>query len=127
MKRLILLVLSLMFSAASQAEWMGHLAQVKQARLACRNMDSNACQPFLAEAVAVADVIHLQASSKELSAKEIVLLVPVANKGVRQCRGSILQISGESLLQATLGRTDLDENQYWTEALFVTAVNTNCD
>jgi hypothetical protein len=119
--------LLLMFSAISHAEWMGHLAQVKQARLACRNLDSNACQPFLAQAVAVADVIHLQASAKDLSVWPVVWLVPVGNKGVRQCHNSILQLSGEALLQASLGRTDLDENQYWSEALFVTAVNTNCN
>jgi len=125
-KTLLVLGMILLASQASHAEWMGHLARVTHARLACRNLDSNACQPFLAEAVAVTDVIQIQASPKELSTKEIVLLVPVANKAVRQCRGSILQLSGETLLQSTLGRTDLDDNQYWTEALFATAVNTNC-
>lgn len=120
-------ILLLMFSTLSHAEWLGHLAQVKQARLACRNMDSNACQPFLAQAVTVADVIHIQATVKYPTANSMVWLVPVGNSAVRKCRESILQISGESLLQATLGRTDLDDNQYWSAALFATAVNSNCD
>jgi hypothetical protein len=116
-------LLLLMFTTLSHAEWLGHLTQVKQARLACRNLDSNACVPFLAQAVTVADIIHQQVT---LSADLTIWLVPVGNGSVRKCHEGIVQMSGESLLQATLGRTNLDDNQYWSAALFATAVNSNC-
>ena len=39
-------------------DWNGHLATLFDAQAACTDIDSSKCEPFVAEAVAVADVFN---------------------------------------------------------------------
>jgi hypothetical protein len=39
-------------------EWLGHEARLKDAKIACEDMRSAACQPYLAEAVGIVDYIN---------------------------------------------------------------------
>ncbi len=48
----------------AQADWLGHLARLSDAQNACRDIDSKACEPFLAEAVAIADLLHEQSNTR---------------------------------------------------------------
>ena len=46
--------------ALPSAEWMGHLATLFQAQVACANSNSKECLPYIAEAVAVAQLLTEQ-------------------------------------------------------------------
>jgi hypothetical protein len=62
--RALIVWLLLLFSLSGQVwsqEWKGDLATLWDAQVACSDTNSKDCEPFLAEAVAVADVM------KELS------------------------------------------------------------
>jgi hypothetical protein len=59
MKRIVWLVVLLSLSGqAWSKEWKGHLATLWDAQVACSDTNRNDCEPFLAEAVAVADVMN---------------------------------------------------------------------
>jgi hypothetical protein len=45
-------------TGSTAAEWKGHLSTLLDAQVACTNVHSLECEPFLAEAVAVADILH---------------------------------------------------------------------
>ncbi len=58
MKKTLALLMALACSGAMAVEWKGHLATLLDAQVSCTDMFSLECRPFLAEAVAVADVFH---------------------------------------------------------------------
>jgi len=45
-------------SQASSQEWLGHAARLDYAKIACEDVHSAACQPYLAEAVGIVDYLH---------------------------------------------------------------------
>jgi hypothetical protein len=136
---LILLSLSLVSfpvkSEPATGEWMGHLARLSSAKVACRNTDSRACQPFLAEAVALANLINKLAyldmdASKAHSPTPWKLAAP--NGHTLSCTDALLQqMNGESLLHATLAQDFRDyqgkaDDMYWTDALYSVVANDFC-
>jgi hypothetical protein len=120
-------VLDVLLSQSCRVAGAFGSSKTSAARITCRNIDSIACLPFLAQAVAVKDVIYMLTTTQNPYADPLVWLTPSPGGVVRKCSDGIVQSSGESLLQTTLGRSDLKDEQYWTRALFVTAVNTNCN
>jgi hypothetical protein len=50
-----------LLAASASAQWNGHVATLSEAQLVCRNFDSSSCVPFLAEAVAIGDILTAQA------------------------------------------------------------------
>ena len=116
MKRttLLLVLLSLSGQAWSQ-EWRGHLATLWDAQVACSDTNSKDCEPFLAEAVAVADVMT-ELSFMDLKANVIVVPFPYGNQ--EHCSDNWLQsMNGLGLLHTTLGLGGDPKSIYWTSAL----------
>jgi hypothetical protein len=114
----LFVILALSGQARSQ-EWKGHLATLNEARIACSDTHSKACEPFLAEAVAVADVMK-ELSFVDKDAKEDFVVVPFPHGNLTHCSENWLKsINGLGLLHATLGSGAFDENKntYWTQAL----------
>jgi hypothetical protein len=123
----VLAVLSLALSAgqvAQSSEWQGHLATLRQAQIACRNLNSRDCLPYLAEAVAVADV--LTAATKVTSpVKGKVSITVVFRSGSEQsCSENWLRnlLNGQRLLHDAL-LMDARQHAYWTDALLAAAQN----
>jgi hypothetical protein len=51
-------MISLFAGQALSEEWLGHLARLDYAKAACRDLSSQACEPYLAEAVGIVDYIR---------------------------------------------------------------------
>jgi hypothetical protein len=112
------LTLSLSGQAWSQ-EWKGHLATLWDAQTACSDTYSKDCEPFLAEAVAVADVMY-QLSSVDMKAKENEFVVPIPGGNQMHCSNNWLKsMNGLGLLHSTLGLSLFDDPKSipWTTAL----------
>ena len=58
--------LVVLLSLPGQA-WKGHLATLWDAQVACSDTNSKDCEPFLAEAVAVADVMTLDQTGQVIA------------------------------------------------------------
>lgn len=103
---------------------MGHGARLTDARAACADVSSNACEPFLAEAVAVTDVFHWQA--KVVPGQAGFAVVFQSGQQERCTEKWFGSLNGQALLHATLGlQDDKDaQNIYWTEALMKTVRST---
>lgn len=101
------------------AQWLGHLSKLSDAQNACRNMDSNKCLPYLAQAVAVADTLNDQAT---VAGKTIQL--PGPNGSILNCSEnfSTTDLNGETLAHLALIR-DPKADFYWTKALFFAALD----
>jgi hypothetical protein len=120
MKRLTAAVLPLLILQAHASEWRGHLATLFDAQKDCVNTESTACLPYLAEAVAVADVLEESALSEWHDKGEVTFTV-VFHGGLQQhCTAHWLKsMNGLKLLHLALV-TDTDGNEkstYWTQAL----------
>jgi hypothetical protein len=79
------------------------------------------CLPFLAQAVAVADVMK-ELSYVDRDAKEDFVVVPFPYGNLTHCSQNWLKsMNGLGLLHLTLGSSAFDENKntYWTHALMV--------
>jgi hypothetical protein len=114
-----LLVLLLLSGQALSQEWRGHLATLDEARIACSDTDSKECQPFLAQAVAVADVMK-ELSFVDMDAKGDFVVIPFPHGNLTHCSQNWLKsMNGLGLLHSTLGSGGFDENKsiYWTHAL----------
>ncbi len=115
----LVLLLSLSGRQAWSQEWKGHLATLWDAQVACADSYSKDCEPFLAEAVAVADVMN-QLSTVDTKAKEnpFVVLFPGGNQ--MHCSDNWYKsMNGLGLLHSTLGLGVFDDPKsiYWTSAL----------
>jgi hypothetical protein len=49
---------------ALSQKWDGHTARLDAAKIACRDIYSAACEPFLAEAVGIVDYVHSEAPER---------------------------------------------------------------
>lgn len=116
----VIAVAGLAFSSpdAHGGEWKGHLATLFDAQIACTNTDSRACEPFLAEAVAIADVLTEIA---RLDDKGTSVTVTFHSMDQQQCSLNWFRsLNGQSLLHSALGLPigvqDAKE-VYWSAAL----------
>ena len=115
---LLVLLLSLCGQAWSQ-EWRGHLATLGDARIACSDTHSKECQPFLAQAVAVADAMK-ELSFVDADAKGDFVVVPFPHGNLTHCSQNWLKsMNGFALLRSTLDFNGFDDTKttYWTRAL----------
>lgn len=103
---------------AHAGEWKGHLATLFDAQIACTDSSSRACEPFLAEAVAVADVPTEIARPDD---KRTSVTVTFHSMDQQQCSQNWLRsMNGLSLLHLALGLPiDMKDAKevYWSEAL----------
>jgi hypothetical protein len=112
---------------SSAKDWAGHLATLSDARDACRDTASPECLPYLAEAVAIGDLLHDQAevssSAPDASAFEIVF---ERGEKMRCSRNWFDSLNGQTLLHAGLGLPigiKEAESTYWSEALQRAAIS----
>jgi hypothetical protein len=119
MKKTIALLVALRCSGASAVEWKGHLSTLFDARIACTNTDSTECEPFLAEAVAVAEVLQEIAKPPGLNDKETDFTVTFHNMSQQKRSENWYQsLNGLSLLHSALGLSvDSPKSIYWVAAL----------
>jgi hypothetical protein len=116
-------LLAISSSAAWSGQWAGHLATLFQAQIDCTNTDSEECLPYLAEAVAVADVLGYQAKTIIPSNKRDDPHFSVAfdTGAPESCTANWLQsMNGESLLHSALGLPVVGrdaKSTYWVAAL----------
>ena len=102
--------------------WRGHLATLQDARIACRDVDSYDCLPYLAQAVAVADTLSDQAKFDLKRPDEFQ--IPGARSSTWICDTSVYrQFNGEALLHLALAADFTNEDSvYWDNALFTSAL-----
>ena len=116
MKKTVALLMALACSDAMAVEWNGHLAKLYDAQVSCTDMLSLECRPFLAEAVAVADVFNEIAKPDETGET-----VTFGSMRLEKCSGNWLQyMNGESLLHSALALPVSGEDAksiYFTNAL----------
>jgi len=104
-------------STAMADTWRGHLTTLQDARIACRNIDSDSCIPFLAQAVAVADTLFDQAIAVSHQQE---FEIPGRNGSIWICGPDVLkELNGQSLLHLALAA---DTEGYWDNALFTAAL-----
>jgi len=99
--------------------WKGHFATVQDARIACRDINSDSCLPYLAQAVAVADIFSDQARLGRGGVDEI----PGGGISIWVCDPDVLgkDLNGENLLHLALA-SNFDP-PYWDHALFLTVLH----
>jgi hypothetical protein len=116
MKKTIVLLMALACSAGSTAaEWTGHLSTLFDAQVACTNIDSLECEPFLAEAVAIADVLHEIA---QLAEDGNDFIVTFGNMRQEKCSQNwFTSLNGLGLLHSALALSVDPQSIYWTNAL----------
>jgi hypothetical protein len=106
---------------AQPAPWTGRLATLFQAQAACSNTDSNDCLPYLAEAVAVAQVLSEQVKLPGVGDKEDGYGIVFHDGYQERCTTNWLQsMNGPTLLRAALGlNVGVADAQrlYWVAAL----------
>jgi len=124
MGNLKVLRLSVIFSVlllpiqSESAQWAGHTATLSDARIACSDLESMVCLPYMAAAVAVSDLLSYQAkvveNTPDTAAVEIVFYM-----GDRKtCSVKWLRsLNGAMLLKTALSLPDTTQAHYWTEAL----------
>ncbi len=114
---------SLFFLGPAKAEWRGHLARLFDAEEACRDIDSQACEPYLAAAVAIADLLYEQAKPDRARAEEIFLL-PGGAMSVWECGlEPFKRLNGRSLTYMAIALSAPEpKNLYWTQALLGAAL-----
>jgi hypothetical protein len=121
MIKTVVLLMALAYSSAMAAglddgDWKGHLTTLFDAQVACTKTDSPECEPFLAEAVAVADVFG------EIAKLEGAGWAVVFHSMTQEnCSQSWMQfMNGESLLHSALAlpvSIERAKNVYFTQAL----------
>jgi hypothetical protein len=109
------LLMVLACSGAMAVEWKGHLSTLFDAQVACTDTGSSECQPFLAEAVAVAEVFSEIAKVDEKGD----LTVTFRDMRQEKCSQNWRQyMNGQSLLHSALSLpVDSPERIYWVAAL----------
>ena len=97
--------------------WKGHHTKLFDAQNACKNTDSPECEPFLAAAVAVADVFSEIAKPDEKG--DLIVTFPDAVQ--ERCSANFRQrMNGPTLIYSALAHpvgSDSAENIYWVSAL----------
>ena len=97
--------------------WKGHHTKLFDARNACKNTDSPECEPFLAAAVAVAEVFSEIAKPDEKG--DFIVAFPDAVQ--ERCSANFRQrMNGQNLLSSVLALpmgSDSAENIYFVRAL----------
>jgi hypothetical protein len=97
--------------------WKGHHTKLFDARNACKNTDSLECEPFLAAAVAVAEVFSEIAKPDEKG--DLIVAFPDAVQ--ERCSANFRQrMNGPTLLSSVLALpvgSDSAENIYFVSAL----------
>jgi hypothetical protein len=118
MKKTITVLMALACSGAGAGEWRGHVSTLFDAQVACTNSDSLECEPFLAEAVAVADVLTGIVKPDE---KGMDFTVTFHNMNQQKCSQNWFQsMNGQSLMHSALGlglSVERAKNIYWVDAL----------
>jgi hypothetical protein len=121
MKRPIAVLMALACSGAGAGQWKGHLSTLFDAQVACTNSDSVECEPFLAEAVAVAEVLTEIAKVPGLDEKGMDVTVTFHNMNQQKCSQNWFQsMNGQSLMHSALGLSvDIQSAKsiYWVAAL----------
>jgi hypothetical protein len=111
----------LLSPVANADQWRGHLARLVDAQLACTDTNSSSCLPYLAEAVAVANVLSDTSKPLPPEDKGGVVTVTFQNGSQEKCSGNWFRsMNGLRLLHSALGiETDTSETQkiYWVDAL----------
>jgi hypothetical protein len=101
----------------SRKGWKGHHTKLFDARNACKNTDSLECEPFLAAAVAVAEVFSEIAKPDEKG--DLIVAFPGADQ--ERCSANFRQrMNGPTLLSSVLALpvgSDSAENIYFVSAL----------
>ena len=114
---LIALVCSGAMADWSFKGWKGHHTKLFDARHACQNTDSLECEPFLAAAVAVAEVFSEIAKPDEKG--DLIVTFPHAVQ--ERCSANFRQrMNGQNLLSSVLALpvgSDSAENIYFVRAL----------
>ena len=110
--------------APAFGQWAGHVTKLSDAQVACRNIDSLACLPFLAEGVAVADILTAQVSVRIGNDNDTIIQLTGTDGSRVRCsaRFTLNELNGETLTHLALIR-DSNFNSYWTNALFVAALD----
>ena len=70
-------------SQALSQEWQGHLARLHDAKIACADIFSHACQPYLAQAVGIVDYIqwaHSQPYCDKLNGQDVTRLALILDE-----------------------------------------------
>ena len=113
----------LVMATPAFGQWTGHAATLDEAQLACHDIDSSACLPFLAEAVAVGDILTTQAGVRNGGDKQGIQL-PGPNGSNVKCseRFRLPDLNGITLTHLALTRNP-HINFYWSNALFVAALD----
>ena len=113
---LIALVCSSAMAAWSWKGWKGHHTKLFDAQDACKHTDSLGCEPFLAAAVAVAEVFSEIAKPEEKG--DLIVTFPDT---VERCSSNFRQrMNGPTLLSSALALSvgsDSAENIYFVSAL----------
>jgi hypothetical protein len=115
--------LSITSKSAMAVPWEGHLATLNDAKLACRDIDSGPCLPYMAQAVAIADTLYAQAA---YDAKRDKIQIPGGDGSIWACDPSVLnKLNGENLLHSALATESVNESKafYWDDALFMAALH----
>ena len=131
MKRIMAIAITVLVSAspssrpafAQEPPWRGHLATLQDAEAACIDWSSDSCLPYLAEAVAVADVFHAQIY---YDSKQYAWTMPGSNGSTLVCADiEIAELNGQSLLHLALAvdPADLHGDHRWTSALLFSALH----
>ena len=96
---------------------MGHLATLSDALLACTNTESRACEPYLAEAVAIGDL--LKRIAKPTDEDDVIVVFNSMNQ--TKCTVNWFRsLNGQSLLLSALGLSvgfAEKKHIYWTDAI----------
>jgi len=123
-KKACLLVLSfVVFGPVSHAaEWQDHLATLRRAQAACRDINSQACLPYRAEAVAVADVLAATTSVSTSSKGDVTVTAVFRNGNQQRCSRNWLRdvLNGQRLMRSALS-LDPRRHNYWVDALLAAA------
>jgi hypothetical protein len=119
--RAFLIAMALACSSATAVElprWKGGLTTLFDAQVACTDMLSPECEPFLAEAVAVADVFAAIARPSGASGNFTVVFRSMTQENCSE--NWLRSMNGQSLMHATLSLPEDGEaakNIYFTNAL----------
>lgn len=113
--------LCIVLAAPAFGQWAGHLSTLKEAQFVCQNLDSSSCLPFVAEAVAVADVLTAQA---DVGRSQDGIYLSGPNGSTVKCSEGfkLTDLNGAALTHAALTR-DPTVNFYWSNAVFVAALD----
>jgi hypothetical protein len=116
-------LLCLSGQSAMADTWDGHLATLKDAKIACRDIDSESCLPYLAQAVTMTDTLESQAA---YDSNRDIIKIPGRDGSIWTCNPSVWsRFNGEDLrhLALTTQPSEGGANFYWDDALLISALS----